>query len=204
MVTRIMSQRPKWKLRMSTGRMYVKLPVTKGSTLKEIRAAIREVPDFPKPGILFKDITPVLQDPHLFARVIDLLAERYNNQRIDKIVAIESRGFIFGAPLSKVLGAGLIPLRKQGKLPYDTISESYDLEYGSATLELHKDAIEPGDKVLLVDDLLATGGTARASANLVRTLGGDVIEAAFLVELKFLEGRSRLDGVPVYSMVEFD
>ena len=189
---------------MSTGTDAIKLPVRKGSALKEIRAAIRDVPDFPKPGVLFKDITPVLKDPRLFARVIDLLAERYHGQHIDKIVAIESRGFIFGAPLSRVLGAGLIPLRKQGKLPYDTISESYDLEYGSATLELHKDAIEPGDKVLLVDDLLATGGTARASANLVRTLGGEVIEAAFLLELKFLEGRSRLDGVPVYAMIEYD
>jgi len=171
--------------------------------MDRIRDAIRDVPDFPKPGVLFKDITPILQDPTLFRSVIDTLVDRYRNAGVDKIGAMESRGFIFAAPLAAEIGAGFIPLRKKGKLPFDTISETFDLEYGTETLEIHKDAISPGEKVLLVDDLLATGGTAEASAKLVRECGGELIELVFVVELEFLAGRERLAGLPVHSLVRF-
>jgi adenine phosphoribosyltransferase len=169
-----------------------------------IRDAIREIPDFPKKGILFKDITPILSDAKLFAEVIAGLTDRYAGMRIDKIAAMESRGFIFGAPLANNIGAGFVPLRKFGKLPYSTVSETFDLEYGTETLEVHTDAIQPGERVVILDDLLATGGTADASARLVRRIGGKVVEMAFVVELAFLDGRRRLAGVPVYSMVVFD
>jgi len=169
-----------------------------------IRAAIRDVPDFPKPGIIFKDITPVLSDPALFAAVLDTFADRYAPLGIDKVAGIESRGFIFGAPLAARIGAGFVPLRKFGKLPHRTMSQSFELEYGSETLEIHTDAVVPGERVVVVDDLLATGGTAAASARLVRQIGGEVVELAFLIELAFLSGRSRLEGIPVYSMVRFD
>ena len=171
--------------------------------MDRIREAIRDVPDFPKPGILFKDITPVLQDPELFRSVIEALAQRYRGRGIDKIGAMESRGFIFAAPLATEIGAGFVPLRKKGKLPYDTISETFELEYGTETLEIHKDAIRPGEKVLLLDDLLATGGTAEASVKLIRECGGELVEAVFVVELEFLSGRERLSGVPVHSLVQF-
>jgi len=171
--------------------------------MERIKNAIRDVPDFPKPGILFKDITPVLQDPALFSLVIDALTERYRGRGIDKVAAMESRGFIFAAPLCREIEAGFVPLRKRGKLPWKTRGETFDLEYGTETLEIHQDAIIPGEKVLLLDDLLATGGTAEASVKLVQDSGGELIEALFVVELLFLAGRKRLGGIPVHSLVTF-
>jgi adenine phosphoribosyltransferase len=174
------------------------------ATFPRVRAAIRDIPDFPKPGIVFKDITPILNDGKIFAEVIGGLTARYQSLRIDKIAAMESRGFIFGAPLAENIGAGFVPLRKFGKLPYATVSETFNLEYGTETLEVHTDAIAPGERVVIIDDLLATGGTAEASTRLVRRIGGEVVEMAFVVELAFLGGRKRLSGIPVYSMVVFD
>jgi adenine phosphoribosyltransferase len=174
------------------------------ATFPRVRAAIRDIPDFPKPGILFKDITPILNDGKIFAEVIGGLTARYQPLRIDKVAAMESRGFIFGAPLAENIGAGFVPLRKFGKLPYATVSETFNLEYGTETLEVHTDAIAPGERVVIIDDLLATGGTAEASTRLIRRIGGEVVEMAFVVELAFLGGRKRLAGIPVYSMVVFD
>ena len=159
---------------------------------------IRDIPDFPKPGILFKDITPVLLDPELFTEVVVWMAEGWGP--VDRIAAMESRGFIFAAPLVERLGAGLVLARKKGKLPYATTGIDYALEYGSARLEMHVDAIREGDRVLVVDDLLATGGTAEATVQLVRKAGGHVVACCFLVELAFLRGRGRID-VPVRSLV---
>ncbi|MCB9778214.1 MAG: adenine phosphoribosyltransferase [Alphaproteobacteria bacterium] len=168
-----------------------------------LKATIRDIPDFPKPGILFKDITPVLADPKLLRATIDHFAELYAGEHIDVVVGMESRGFLFGAPLAMELSAAFAPARKPGKLPYDRISVSYDLEYGSATLQLHSDAIKPGDKVLIVDDLLATGGTAEATCQLVEQLGGEVVACCFVVELTFIPGRDKLGGRPVQSIVKF-
>lgn len=170
----------------------------------DVKSAIRAIPDFPKPGILFYDITTVLQNPKHFRSVIDTLAERYGPMNISKILAMESRGFIFGAPLAAAIGAGFVPLRKPGKLPYRTVSESFDLEYGKDSLEIHEDAVEKGERVVLLDDLLATGGTAEASVRLAKKLGAVVVEAGFVIELIFLNGRKRLADVPVYSMIQFD
>jgi adenine phosphoribosyltransferase len=170
---------------------------------ERLRQAIRDVPDFPKPGILFKDITPVLSEPSLYTAVVDHLAEAHADVRIDRVVGIEARGFIFAAPLAVRLGAGFVPVRKPGKLPHRTVRVEYALEYGMDALEAHEDAIRPGDRVLLVDDLLATGGTAAAAAQLVERLGGRVVGAAFVVELGFLDGRARLGGVPVRTIVTF-
>jgi adenine phosphoribosyltransferase len=167
-----------------------------------VRAVIRDVPDFPKPGILFKDITPVLAEPKLFVRVLRWIGEQYRFEGVDRIVGIESRGFILGAGLVDDLGAGFVPARKGGKLPYETVSVEYALEYGSATLQMHVDAINPGQRVLIVDDLLATGGTAAATVDLVRRLGGEVVGCVFMVELGFLEGRKRLD-VPVKALITY-
>lgn len=169
-----------------------------------LKTYIRDIPDFPKPGILFKDITPLLLSPKAFQDTIDIFRERYEGKHINKIVAMESRGFFFAAPLCYQLGAGLIPLRKPGKLPYDTIAESYELEYGEATLEMHSDAIHEGDRVLIFDDLLATGGTAAASVALVRALGGKVVESGFVIELNALNGRAKLNGTDVFSLMQFD
>jgi adenine phosphoribosyltransferase len=171
--------------------------------MNAVRDAIRDVPDFPRPGIVFKDITPVLQDPALFATVIEALVSRYRGREIDQVLAVESRGFIFGAPLAIAIGAGFVPLRKPGKLPYETRSESYDLEYGSETMEIHVDGVRSGDRVVIVDDLLATGGTAEASLKLARELGADVIELAFMVELGFLNGRRRLPDASIHSLIAF-
>lgn len=171
--------------------------------MEHVKAAIRDVEGFPKPGIVFKDITPILKDPRLFRDVIAALSDYYRSQRIDKIAAMESRGFIFAAPLAAALDVGFIPLRKFGKLPHDTVSESFDLEYGSETLEIHRDAIQPGERVLIVDDLLATGGTAVASVKLVKKVGGEVAGLAFVVELSFLKGRERLNGMPVHALITF-
>ncbi len=174
------------------------------TAVERIRAGIRDVPDFPKPGILFKDITPILGDPLLFGDVIRVFVDRYRAMNIDKIAAMESRGFIFGAPLAATIGAGFVPLRKHGKLPHTTLAESFTLEYGEETLEIHTDAIRPGERVLIIDDLLATGGTAGAAVKLVEKAGGVVVESAFLIELAFLHGRERLTNIPVYAIIRFD
>jgi len=165
---------------------------------------IRDVPDFPKPGIVFKDISPLLGNPHAFQQAVDELVELAEPLRPTHLAAIESRGFLFAAPMATPLQAALIPLRKPGKLPWDKLSESYDLEYGSATLEIHTDACGPTDRVLLIDDLLATGGTAAASVNLVRKLGAEVVGAAFAVELDFLKGRDRLHGIEILSLMHVE
>ena len=170
----------------------------------ELASLIRDVPDFPVKGILFRDITTLIRNADAFQEVVNLLADHYVNLDIDVVVAIESRGFIFGAPLAYELGAGFVPVRKPGKLPADTISESYTLEYGTNTLEMHRDAIEPGQRVLVVDDLLATGGSARAAVNLVEQLGGEVVGVAFMIELGFLHGRDKLEGYDVLSLIYYD
>ena len=170
-------------------------------SIEAIRAAVRDVPDFPKPGIVFKDITPILGDAVLFRQVTDHFAERYADRGVQSIAGIDARGFIFGAALADRLGTGFIPIRKAGKLPWKTKEQSYELEYGAATVAIHEDAVEQGEKVLLVDDLLATGGTAAAAIQLLESLGVDLIEVAFLVELSFLDGRKRLGDRPVYSPI---
>ncbi|MEV0203362.1 adenine phosphoribosyltransferase [Nonomuraea sp. NPDC050691] len=159
---------------------------------------IRDVPDYPKPGVLFKDISPLLADPVAFAAVVDELAALHP---VDKIVGIEARGFILAAPVAYKAGAGFVPVRKKGKLPSETLEESYDLEYGSATIEVHRDAFNQGDRVLIVDDVLATGGTAEATVELVRRAGAEVVGVAMLMELAFLKGRERLEGVDLRSLV---
>jgi len=164
---------------------------------------IREVPDYPKPGILFYDITTLLQDPEAFRSVIDELTGLYREKKIEKVVGIESRGFIFGCPLAHQLGAGFVPVRKPGKLPADIFEVKYNLEYGSNSLAVHRDAIMPSERVLIVDDLLATGGTAAATVNLVRQLGGEIIGVAFLVELLALKGRDQLKGCQVEALIQY-
>jgi adenine phosphoribosyltransferase len=164
---------------------------------------IRDIPDFPKPGIVFKDITPLLADPNAFAYSITQLADRYTGQPIDAIAAAEARGFLFAAPLALTLHKPLVPLRKPGKLPYRTYSLKYDLEYGQAELHMHTDGIAPGAKVLLVDDLLATGGTMAAGAKLIEQAGGSVVGCAFLVELSFLNGRAALAGRDIFSLITY-
>ena len=172
-------------------------------TAAEIEKAIRNVPDFPKPGIQFKDITPVLADARLFAGTIELLTKNFAPGSVDAVVGIDARGFIFAAAAATKLNAGFVPVRKKGKLPYQTIEEDYALEYGHATVAMHIDALKPGARVLLVDDLLATGGTSAAAVSLVQKLGGTIVEAAFLIELKFLDGRKKLSGFPVRSIVAY-
>lgn len=167
----------------------------------EIERTIRNVPDFPKPGIQFKDITPVLANARLFAAAVDLLVAGHPPGSVDAVAGIDARGFIFAAAGALRLNAGFVPIRKQGKLPYHTLEESYDLEYGSNTVAIHADAVQPGARVLLLDDLLATGGTAAAAVKLLRRLGAEVVEVGFLVELSFLRGRDRLAGVNVRSQV---
>ena len=171
--------------------------------LDAVRAAIRDVPDFPKPGIVFKDITPVLGDGAVYRRVVDELVTRWKPRGVDQVVGIESRGFIFAAPLAYALGAGLSIVRKPGKLPWETIRESYSLEYGQDALELHIDSVGPGERVLVVDDLLATGGTAEAVGRLVKRQGADLVGYAFVVELSFLHGTRRLGAEKVDSLVTF-
>ena len=167
-----------------------------------LRAAIRDVPDFPKPGIVFKDITTLLKDPKLFRRTVDLLAELCGELPCDKVVAIESRGFIIGGVLAERLGAGFVPVRKKGKLPAGTRRHEYDLEYGTDTVEIHEDALAPGERALIVDDVIATGGTAQAAGRLVEALGASVSAFVFLVELTFLNGRGRLAG-EVRSLIRY-
>jgi adenine phosphoribosyltransferase len=162
---------------------------------------LRDVPDFPKPGIVFKDITPLLADPVAFSTAVDRLTEAIRPYNPTHIAAVESRGFLFAGGMCERLQASFIPLRKAGKLPWETFSESYDLEYGADHLEVHTDAAAPGDRVVLIDDLLATGGTAEASLHLVRRTGAEVVAACFVVELDFLDGRKRLHGIPVHSLI---
>ncbi|HPQ70974.1 MAG TPA: adenine phosphoribosyltransferase [bacterium] len=171
--------------------------------MNQLAATIRDVPDFPKPGILFKDITTLIADPKAFKTVIDMLVARYRDMKIDKVLAIESRGFIFGGALAYLLGCGFQIVRKPGKLPWKTRSASYELEYGSDTLEIHEDAVARGERVLLFDDLLATGGTMDAVADMVEDMGGEVVECAFVVELDFLNGREKLGKRDIFSLIHF-
>ncbi len=172
-------------------------------TKERIKGLIRDIPDFPQPGIVFKDITPLLADDDAFSSVIDLIVVRYGRGNIDKVVGIEARGFILASPVAYHFGAGFVPVRKEGKLPWETEREEYALEYGTAVLEIHKDAIGSGDRVLIVDDVLATGGTAKATAKLVERLGGKVIGIACLIELTFLKGRGNLGGYDFFSLITY-
>ncbi|MBU4211951.1 MAG: adenine phosphoribosyltransferase [Verrucomicrobia bacterium] len=169
-----------------------------------LKKSIREIPDFPQKGILFRDITPILADAKLFQQSIAVLCERHVKQKPKAVAAIDARGFIFGAAVALKLGVGFIPIRKKGKLPFTTLDESYDLEYGSATISVHVDALKKGDTILIVDDLLATGGTAAASARLIERLGGKIVEIAFLIELAGLKGRAKLTRYPVFSAIIYE
>jgi adenine phosphoribosyltransferase len=171
--------------------------------MEHLKALIRDVPDFPMQGILFRDVTPLLRDPQGLAQVVDAFAERYRGQGIDAVAGIESRGFLFGAPLAVALGVGFVPIRKLGKLPADKITREYALEYGTNSLEVHRDAVRAGERVLLLDDLLATGGTARAAAELLEELGAQVVETAFVIELAFLDGRKALGGRPAHALLTY-
>lgn len=172
--------------------------------MPELEAFIRDVPDFPKPGIVFKDITPLLADPAAFALAIEYMTFPFRGRRVDLVAAAESRGFIFGAALARNLSAGFVPIRKPGRLPSETHAEEYVLEYGSNRVEIHRDAIRPGNTVLLVDDVLATGGTMAACARLVAKLGGAIVGASFLMELSFLSGRNQLVNIPIHTVMRFD
>lgn len=167
----------------------------------DLKAIIRDVPDFPKKGIMFKDITTLLKDSRAFNEAITKLVAHFENREFDYIVGIEARGFIIGAPMALALQKGFIPIRKPGKLPAETISESYELEYGSNTIEMHRDALQPGDRVLLIDDLLATGGTIKAAVDLIEKLGAEVVGLGFLMELSFLDGREKLQGYDIFSLL---
>ena len=173
------------------------------ATLEKLRAGVRDVPDFPKKGIVFKDITPILSDPALFHASIDLFLERCRGKKIDKIVGIDARGFLFGSTVAYELGIGFVPIRKRGKLPYKTEIAKYSLEYGTAEMEMHVDAMLAGEQVVLVDDLLATGGTSAAAAALIRKVGGELLEAQFLIELEFLSGRKQLEPTSVISFLKY-
>jgi len=170
----------------------------------DLKETIRSIPDFPKKGIVFRDITTLLNNPVAFRETIDLFTARYAAERIDRVVSVESRGFVLGAPLAYRLGAGFVPVRKPGKLPGKTLREEYALEYGTDAVEIHKDAIAPGDRVLVLDDLLATGGTAEAACKLVERLGGIIVGVAFLIELSFLKGRKRLAKYDVLSLCKYE
>src|SRR6266404_8354108 len=171
--------------------------------IDKLRAAVRDVPDFPKAGIVFKDITPILSNGELFRSSINVFLEQCRGKEIDKIVGIDARGFLFGSAVAYELGIGFVPLRKKGRLPYRTESARYSLEYGEAEMELHIDAIEHGEKIVLIDDLLATGGTSASAATLIKKVGGDLIEAIFLIELEFLHGREKLAPTPVTSFLKY-
>jgi adenine phosphoribosyltransferase len=171
---------------------------------ESIKAKIRTVPDWPKKNVMFRDITTLLKNPEGLKETVDLLYHRYEGQKIDKVVGIESRGFILGAPLAYLLGCGFVPVRKPGKLPGETVSEEYTLEYGKDKIEIHKDAITKGDRIIIVDDLLATGGTICAARNLVKKLEGEVVECAFVVELSDLKGREKIKDENIFSIVKFE
>jgi adenine phosphoribosyltransferase len=175
----------------------------KESTVDDLKKIIRDIQDFPKKGIVFKDITTLLSDPKSFHRMIDLIAHRYIGERINQIVSIEARGFILGAALAYKLGTGITLVRKPGKLPFETRKKTYQLEYGTDTLEIHVDAFKPGDRIIVADDLLATGGTVSAAIDLVQELGAELVECAFLAELEFLEGRKKLPEGKVFSLLKF-
>lgn len=169
-----------------------------------VKDKIRDIPDFPKPGIIFKDITTVVKDPEAFKRTIDFFTEKLRDKKLDYIAAIESRGFIFAGPIAYNLNIGMIIIRKPGKLPAETVKMTYDLEYGTDTIEMHKDAIEPGKRVALIDDLLATGGTSSAACNLIKQVGGDLVAACFAIDLTFLNGKSKLPkDLEIITMVEY-
>lgn len=171
--------------------------------MEELKKAIREIPDFPKPGILFYDITTLLRDAKAFARTIEIFRQHYQGRQVDAVIGIEARGFIFAAAVAYSLGVGFIPVRKPRKLPFRTVSRSYQLEYGTDTLEMHEDAVRPGDNILLIDDLIATGGTARAVAEMIEAQGGRVAGVGFVVELEFLHGRQALPGHDVFSILKY-
>jgi len=171
--------------------------------VEQLKALVRDVPDFPQPGIVFKDITPLLADEIAFSTVIDLIVVHFGRGNVDKVVGIEARGFILASPVAYHFGAGFVPVRKKDKLPWETESEGYELEYGSATLEIHRDGVDSGERVLIVDDVLATGGTARATARLVERIGGKVVGIAFLIELGFLKGRQQLDGYDLFTLISY-
>ncbi|SNB45361.1 adenine phosphoribosyltransferase [Geobacter sp. DSM 9736] len=171
--------------------------------MEELKKIIRDIPDFPKKGIIFKDITTLLSDAKSYQRMVDLIAHRYVGDKIDKVVGVEARGFIIGAALAYKLGAGIVLVRKPGKLPAETFKKSYDLEYGTDTLEIHCDSIKRGERVLIADDLLATGGTMSAVVDMVKSMGGEVVECCFMAELEFLDGRSRLPEKKVFSLLKF-
>jgi adenine phosphoribosyltransferase len=171
--------------------------------VERLKALVRDVSDFPQPGIVFKDITPLLADEIAFSSVIDLIVVHFGRGNVDKVVGIEARGFILASPVAYHFGAGFVPVRKKDKLPWQTESEEYELEYGTATLEVHRDGVDPGERVLIVDDVLATGGTARATARLVERIGGKVVGIAFLIELGFLKGREQLDGYDLFTLISY-
>jgi adenine phosphoribosyltransferase len=172
-------------------------------SIDQLRAAVRDIPDFPKKGIIFKDITPILGDGKLFRMSIDAFLEQCRGKQVDKIVGIDARGFLFGSAVAYELGIGFVPLRKKGRLPYKTESAKYSLEYGEAEMELHVDAIERGEKIVLIDDLLATGGTSASAAALIRKVGGELVAAQFLIELEFLDGRKKLEDTNVVSFLKY-
>jgi adenine phosphoribosyltransferase len=169
----------------------------------KLRESVREIPDFPQPGVSFKDITPLLGDPATFSSAVDAMVVSYGRGTVDKVVGMEARGFIIAAPVAYHFGAGFVPLRKKGKLPYDTISQTYELEYGTETLEMHVDAFAEGDQVLIVDDVLATGGTARAACELVERAGARVVGLAFIIELEFLGGARNIEGYDYVSLLQY-
>lgn len=172
-------------------------------TVEDLKKHIRDIPDFPKKGIIFKDISTLVQHPGAFKQSIDSLAEKYAQEKIEYVVGVEARGFIFGAALAYRLNTGFIPIRKKGKLPYKTKSVTYELEYGTDTLEMHEDAIRPNARVLVIDDLLATGGTVKAVIDLLKNQQADIVGVAFIVELEFLKGKSKLEGFPVHSLIQY-
>lgn len=171
---------------------------------EELKKVIRDVPNFPQEGIIFKDISTLLQDKKAFKKSIDLLVKKYKKEKIDYVIGVESRGFIFGAPLAYALGVGFVPVRKKGKLPYKTKSITYELEYGTDTLEIHEDAFRPKSRILIVDDLLATGGTIKAVTDLLKGFKPKIVGVAFVVELKFLNGKNKLKDYPIHSLIQYE
>ena len=174
-----------------------------GIGVDTLKSYIRDIPDFPKPGVVFKDITPLLAHPDAFTSTIDALADQFRDRPIDKVLGIEARGFIIAAPVAHALGAGFVPVRKAGKLPWEVEKQEYVLEYGTDLLEIHRDAVHPGERALIVDDVMATGGTAAATVRLVESLGGDVVGLGFVIELAFLGGRGKLDGHPAVALITY-
>jgi len=179
------------------------MSVTAEALSTKLKSIIRDVPDFPKPGIIFKDITPLLADHAAFTELVQAFADAYRGAGVTKVLGIEARGFLLAAPIAMELGAGIVPVRKKGKLPYKTVAASYALEYGTDTLEMHQDAVKPGEKVLIVDDVLATGGTAAAVCELVEKIGGKVAGVGMLIELEFLNGRAKLAGRDIVSLIKY-